>query len=66
MGEPNDAAVRLATAADAPAIGRLLDAFNREFDEPTPGPDWLAERVVQLLSQDTVALLPERDRMALR
>jgi ribosomal protein S18 acetylase RimI-like enzyme len=51
------AAVRLATADDAPAIGRLLDAFNREFGEPTPGPEWLADRIVQLLAQDTLVLL---------
>jgi len=28
--------VREADATDAGAIGRLLDAFNSEFDEPTP------------------------------
>jgi ribosomal protein S18 acetylase RimI-like enzyme len=50
-------AVRVATADDAPAIGRLLDAFNREFGEPTPGPEWLANRIVQLLAQDTLVLL---------
>ena len=53
----NPAVVRPATAADAPAIGRLLDAFNHEFDEPTPGPGWLAERIAALLAQDTVVLL---------
>jgi ribosomal protein S18 acetylase RimI-like enzyme len=52
--------VRLAAAGDAPEIGRLLDAFNREFDEPTPGPDWLAGRVTELFAQDTVALLGGR------
>lgn len=51
------APVRLATADDAPVIGQLLDAFNREFGEPTPGPAWLAERIVQLLGQDTLVLL---------
>jgi ribosomal protein S18 acetylase RimI-like enzyme len=50
-------AVRRARADDAPVIGRLLDAFNREFDEPTPGPEWLSERIVQLLSQDTLVML---------
>ena len=31
--------VRLANRDDAAAIGRLLYAFNREFDEPAPPPD---------------------------
>jgi ribosomal protein S18 acetylase RimI-like enzyme len=50
--------VRVATAADAPSIGRLLDAFNREFGDPTPGPEQLARRLAQLLAaDDTVALV---------
>lgn len=49
---------RLATRHDADAIGRLLYAFNREFDEPTPAPDALAERIGQLLDGgDTLVLL---------
>ena len=50
--------VRRATADDAEAVGRLLDDFNREFDEPTPGAEALAERVHVLLAHgDTVVLL---------
>ena len=50
--------VRRATADDAEAVGRLLDDFNREFDEPTPGPEALAERVRELLAAgDTVVLV---------
>ena len=50
--------VRRAERCDADAIGRLLDDFNREFDEPTPGATALAERVRQLLDAgDTVILL---------
>ena len=50
--------VRLATRDDADAIGRLLYAFNREFDEPTPEPAVLAERIGQLLDGgDTLVLL---------
>jgi ribosomal protein S18 acetylase RimI-like enzyme len=50
--------VRRATADDAEAVGRLLDDFNREFDEPTPGPQALAERVRELLAGgDTVVLV---------
>jgi ribosomal protein S18 acetylase RimI-like enzyme len=49
--------VRRAQAADAESIGRLLDAFNREFDEETPGADWLARRVRQLLATGELAVL---------
>ena len=50
--------VRLADADDAAAIGRLLYDFNREFDEPTPEPAALAERLRQLIEAgDTLVLL---------
>jgi len=50
--------VRLADRVDAAAIGQLLYAFNREFDDPTPEPSALAERIRQLLGTgDTVVLL---------
>jgi ribosomal protein S18 acetylase RimI-like enzyme len=50
--------VRLAGLDDADAVGRLLYDFNREFDEPTPPPDALADRMRQLLkSGDTLVLL---------
>jgi ribosomal protein S18 acetylase RimI-like enzyme len=50
--------VRLADADDAAAIGRLLYDFNREFDEPTPEPSALAERLRQLIEGgDTLVLL---------
>ena len=50
--------VRRAGPADAEAVGRLLYDFNTEFDEPTPQPDALAERIRQLLAGgDTVILL---------
>jgi GNAT superfamily N-acetyltransferase len=50
--------VWLAGRDDADAIGRLLHAFNREFDEPTPEPAALAERMRQLLDGgDTLVLL---------
>jgi GNAT superfamily N-acetyltransferase len=39
----------VATSADAAAIGRLLHRFNAEHDEPTPPPERLAERMVELL-----------------
>jgi len=50
--------VRRAQVDDAGAVGRLLHDFNREFDEPTPGPAQLARRISQLLSAgDTTVLL---------
>jgi hypothetical protein len=50
MSRGIDLAIRRAEAADADAIGRLLDDFNREFDEPTPGRSALAARMRQLLA----------------
>ena len=50
-------AVRRATGADAEAVGRLLHDFNTEFDEPTPGPEVLAERVRVLLGTGDTAIL---------
>jgi ribosomal protein S18 acetylase RimI-like enzyme len=47
-----------ADAKDAGAIGRLLHAFNTEFGEPTPSPEALAARFVELLGgSDTAVLL---------
>jgi ribosomal protein S18 acetylase RimI-like enzyme len=52
------APVRAAAAADAEAVGRLLHDFNAEFDDPTPGADVLAARMLRLLAEgDTAALL---------
>jgi ribosomal protein S18 acetylase RimI-like enzyme len=50
--------VRRAKPADADAVGRLLHDFNEEFDDPTPGPAALAERVRFLLGHgDTIVLV---------
>jgi ribosomal protein S18 acetylase RimI-like enzyme len=49
--------VRIASIADAEAIGQLLHDFNSEFEEPTPGPRALASRIRQLLDRDTTVLL---------
>ena len=49
---------RVAIAAEAATVATLLDAFNREFDTPTPGPDVLAPRLERLLAgADVIALL---------
>jgi ribosomal protein S18 acetylase RimI-like enzyme len=50
-------AVRRADSGDAETIGRLLHNFNSEFDEPTPGPRALADRVRQLLEGGETAVL---------
>jgi ribosomal protein S18 acetylase RimI-like enzyme len=55
-GQP-DLAVHRAEIADAEAIGRLLHDFNREFEEPSPGPDRLAERIRQLIAAEEITVL---------
>jgi ribosomal protein S18 acetylase RimI-like enzyme len=55
---PSDLAVRIATSADVAVIGQLLHDFNTEFEEPTPGPEHLADRIRGLLEAgDTTVLL---------
>lgn len=53
----NSGRVRRAEVADAEAIGRLLHDFNSEFDEPTPGPHAVAERVGALLAAREMTVL---------
>ncbi|NUP73471.1 MAG: GNAT family N-acetyltransferase [Sinomonas sp.] len=49
---------RRAAPGEAVVVAELLDAFNREFETPTPGISVLAERLVGLLAGgDVVALL---------
>lgn len=43
---------RLATVRDAGDIAQLLDAFNHEYDEPSPGVEFLTRRLHELLSSD--------------
>lgn len=57
MERPYAHPVRRATAEDAPAIGRMLHDFNSEFDEPTPGPEALAERVRELQARRNFVVL---------
>jgi GNAT superfamily N-acetyltransferase len=49
--------IRRATADDAAAAAELLDRFNREYDEPSPGPDALAARLRELLAAGDSAVL---------
>jgi GNAT superfamily N-acetyltransferase len=48
---------RVATPAEAAAVGALLDGFNREFDTPTPGPAVLADRLRGLLAGGSMVAL---------
>ncbi|MGI8815648.1 MAG: GNAT family N-acetyltransferase [Pseudonocardia sp.] len=58
MKQRSDDAPRVATVAEAATVARLLDAFNREYRTPTPGPSVLATRLRRLLAgKDVVALL---------
>lgn len=51
---------------DADAIGRLLDDFNVEYDQDSPGPDVLARRLRVLLADDrTFALVAGEPPFAL-
>jgi ribosomal protein S18 acetylase RimI-like enzyme len=49
--------VRVASPSDAPQIGRLLDDFNREFGDPTPGVARLAQRVGELIEGGETSVL---------
>ena len=53
--------IREATPDDAPLIGRLLDAFNREYDDATPGPEAMAARVAALIEGGDTSVLPVDD-----
>jgi ribosomal protein S18 acetylase RimI-like enzyme len=50
-------AIRRAQASDAGDIGRLLHDFNTEYDEITPGPGVLAERVGRLMEAGDTAVV---------
>jgi ribosomal protein S18 acetylase RimI-like enzyme len=49
--------VRRATSDDAPAIGRMLHDFNTEYEDVTPGPVALAERVRELQARRNFVVL---------
>ena len=57
MSTPVEGTVHLGALADAERIGQLLHDFNSEFDDPTPGPERLAERVRQLLVEEQITVL---------
>ena len=55
------AVVRRADPADAEALARLLDAFNREFWEPSPGVAVLARRLSTMLASPAAVALAVGD-----
>lgn len=61
-------AVRLAAAADAADVGRLLHDFNSEYGDYTPGSEAMAKRIGELLESGDVTVLiggPGPDGLAL-
>lgn len=58
MTEKKTSPVRPAGMGDANEAARLLHDFNTEFDDPSPGPEFLAKRVAELIqSGDVIVLL---------
>lgn len=58
MAQPTESfPVRAASPADAAALGQLLDEFNREYGDPTPGVEILAGRIERLLGGTTTFAL---------
>jgi GNAT superfamily N-acetyltransferase len=57
---------RLATVAEAEDLARLLHDFNTEFDTPSPGVDFLADRLrVLLADDDTFAIVAGKPPVAI-
>ncbi|NHC12470.1 GNAT family N-acetyltransferase [Motilibacter deserti] len=52
MEPTTSAAPRVCSVEDAGAVAALLDAFNREYGDPTPGVGVLATRLRRLLAGD--------------
>jgi ribosomal protein S18 acetylase RimI-like enzyme len=57
MNDGRDPTVRRAGIEDAAVIGRLLHDFNTEFEDPTPGPEAIADRLRRLLPAEEVTVL---------
>jgi len=55
---PTDSRARLANVDDSVVVGSLLHEFNIEYDTPSPGTEFLTNRLRRLLSSDeTFAVL---------
>ena len=57
MNQPPVDLPRVARPDEAATVARLLDAFNLEYDTPTPGAAVLATRLERLLIRDDVIAL---------
>ena len=57
MDQRSVSAPRVAAVADATTVAGLLDAFNREYGTPTPGPAVLVARLRRLLAGTAVVAL---------
>lgn len=55
--DEGSAEARVATTDEAEAAAALLDAFNREFDDPSPGPAALAARLRTLITAGAAHVL---------
>jgi ribosomal protein S18 acetylase RimI-like enzyme len=55
---PDGPRIRRATPGDAPAVARLLNDFQEEYDEPSPGLEMLEDRYGELIrNKDMIVLL---------
>lgn len=57
MTNDNPTTVRAAGVADAPVVARRLDRFNREFEETSPGPEFLTARMAELIGRGDIDVL---------
>ena len=57
MSNDEEVAIRRAIPADAPSLGRLLYAFNMEFEEETSEPEVIGERAAPLIESGDVTVL---------
>jgi GNAT superfamily N-acetyltransferase len=51
------AEVREAGPEDLPEVGRMLHAFNVEYEDVTPAPDVIAQRLAPLMESGELAIL---------
>ena len=47
---------RLAREHELSVVASLLDEFNKEYDEPSPGPGFLARRLAELSGTDVLVI----------
>lgn len=57
FGSARGPVVRVGAGGERRAAARLLDAFNREYGYPSPGPGFLSERLAELDGDDFATFL---------